>query len=89
MVVWVDGSPVLSGRGNQNFWVVCSFSDDFRSSLTYSFAWSVLSSARTLRAAELSGCICLASCGDKMENSAIVAFILRVNGFGEVLVTRT
>ena len=55
MGVCVDGSPGLSGVGNQKFCVVWCFSDDFRSSLTYSRACSVLSSAKTLRAAELSG----------------------------------
>ena len=53
--------------------------------MTYSSACSVLSSASTLRAAELSG---LASWGNNMVNSATFAFFLRVNGFGDVLVTR-
>ena len=56
--------------------------------MTYSRACSVLSSAKTLRAAELSGWSCLASWGDSIVNSATCAFFLRVKGFGDLLVTR-
>ena len=52
------------------------------------FECFVLSSAKTLRAAELSGWSCLASWGDSIVNSATFAFFLRVKGLGEVLVTR-
>ena len=89
MGVWVDGSPRLSGVGNHEFWIVCGFSADLRNSLTYSRAWSELSSVNTLSAAEFSGCSCFASCGDRIVNFAEVGFFLSVNGAGEVLVTRT
>ena len=56
--------------------------------MTYSSACSVLSSDKTLRAAELSGWSCLASRGDSIVNSATFAFFLKVKGLGEVLVTR-
>ena len=48
----------------------------------------MLSSASTLRTAELSGWSCLASWGDNIVISATFAFFLRVKGFGDVLVTR-
>ena len=68
--VWVEGSPGLSGVGNQNCWDVSGFSVVFSSSFTYSSACSESSSVRTFNAAVDKGLMFFASLGVVMWNSA-------------------
>ena len=84
----MEGSPRLSGEGNQNCWVVSGFSIVFSSSFTYSSACSDSSSIRTFNAAVDKGLLFLASLGVVIRNSATTVFFLIVNGVGEVFVSR-